>query len=65
MLPLEVADRLHVAVDRAAQAAAESFTEARDAVAPRHRPIFDLLAGRAERTVKIAVYEYLNEHELT
>jgi hypothetical protein len=64
MLPVDVTDRLHIVIDQAARAAAEPFNEARNAIAPAHRPVFDRLASRAERTVRLAVYEYLNEHEL-
>jgi hypothetical protein len=64
MLSVDAADRLHVAIDRAARAAAEPFKEARDSVSPRQRAIFDLLALRAERTVRLESYAYVNEHEL-
>jgi hypothetical protein len=64
MLPVDVTDRLHIVIDRAARAASEPLREAGDAVAPAHRPVFERLASRAERTVRLAVYEYLNEHEL-
>jgi hypothetical protein len=64
MLSADAADRLHIVIDRAARAAAESFKEARDAAGPRQREVFDLLALRAERTVRLESYAYVNEHEL-
>jgi hypothetical protein len=65
MLSVATIDRLHVVIDRAARKAAEPFAEARAAIAPAHRPVFDLLALRAERAVRLASYEYLNDQELS
>jgi chemotaxis regulatin CheY-phosphate phosphatase CheZ len=64
MLPVDTTDRLHVVIDRAARAAAAAFKDAEDAVPAEQREVFERLAMRADRTVRLETYAFLNDHEL-
>lgn len=54
-------DRLHAIIDRVARVASRAFEDAPHSESLA--PVLDRLARRAERTVRLVSYEYLNDLE--